>query len=105
MLPKQMPTGEPAESWKGIPIMPGAVSGGDDGMRYIFTIRATTEEIQAYYERELMKQGASQLHSGRISETDAFLIACSLGDESITILILPYEGLMLVILSKGPFVL
>lgn len=43
--------------WNGIPIMPGAVSGGGDEESYVFKIRATPQQIWEYYELELGKLG------------------------------------------------
>ena len=59
-----LPTGLPEEEWKGIPIMPGAINGGEDKDSYRFTIKATVEEVQAYYQKELAKLGWNLMATG-----------------------------------------
>lgn len=53
------PTETPATAseWNGIPIMPGAVAGDGDEESYVFTIQATPQEVQEYYELELGRLG------------------------------------------------
>jgi hypothetical protein len=53
------PTETPAvaSEWEEIPIMPGAVAGDGDEEGYVFTIQATPQQIQEYYELELDKLG------------------------------------------------
>ena len=46
-----------ASAWEGIPIMPDAVTGDGDEEGYVFTIQATPQQIQEYYELELGKLG------------------------------------------------
>lgn len=48
-----LPSGEPADTWEGIPIMPGAIGGADEGSAYQFTVGATIDEITVFYESEL----------------------------------------------------
>jgi hypothetical protein len=52
-----VPVGQPAAEWKGIPIMPGAITGEGDEEAYVFTIKATPEQVQEYYQLELDKLG------------------------------------------------
>lgn len=51
------PKGQPAKEWNGIPIMPGAIAGEGDAEGYVFTIKATPQQIQEYYQLELSKLG------------------------------------------------
>jgi len=51
------PVGQPASEWNGIPVMPGAITGEGDGESYVFTIKATPQQIQDYYQLELGKLG------------------------------------------------
>lgn len=51
------PEGQPAKEWNGIPIMPGALAGEGDEEGYVFTIKATPQQIQQYYQAELSKLG------------------------------------------------
>lgn len=69
-----MPEGEPAAEWQGVPVMPGAIAGRDDGDSYLFTIKASDKEIQAYYEKELRKLGWSLLGVGEGETANILLI-------------------------------
>jgi hypothetical protein len=72
--PTSAPTTEPltevAAEWQGIPIMPGAISGGvvsgGDivGEGYEFTTQATIDEISQFYEAALADFGYSLTFSG-----------------------------------------
>jgi hypothetical protein len=55
--PSQTPEAPPISEWHGIPIMPGAIAGEGDEEGYVFTIKATPQEVQEYYQRELGKLG------------------------------------------------
>jgi hypothetical protein len=66
VVPTLMPTETPlpptetpaaASQWNGIPIMPDASAGDGDEESYVFTIQATPQQIQEYYELELGKLG------------------------------------------------
>lgn len=53
------PTETPAvaSEWAGIPVMPGATAGDGDEESYVFTIKATPQQVQEYYGLELGKLG------------------------------------------------
>lgn len=55
--PSQTPAGQFDAEWQGIPIMPGAMAGEGDEEGYVFTIRATSQQVQEYYQLELGKLG------------------------------------------------
>ena len=57
LSPSQTPESQPTAEWKGIPIMPGAIAGEGDEEGYVFTIRATAQLVQEYYQLELGKLG------------------------------------------------
>jgi len=56
-----VPPGTILSSWNDIPIMPGALAGGeiDDGKGagYVFTVRASADEVKTFYKTELGKLG------------------------------------------------
>jgi hypothetical protein len=52
-----IPEGQSASEWKGIPIMPGAIAGEGDEESYVFTIKATPQEVADYYQAELTRLG------------------------------------------------
>lgn len=66
-VPTAEPLGEPASEWQGIPIMPGAVSGGEVTDGYEFTTQATVDEITQFYEAALAELGYSLTTSGEES--------------------------------------
>ena len=45
------------ESWEGVPVMPGAISGMFEMGDYVYTIDANAEEITAFYERAMPDLG------------------------------------------------
>lgn len=50
-----IPSGKPSIKWEGVPIMPNALAGQGDSKGYSFTINASPDEIQKFYETELAK--------------------------------------------------
>ncbi|HCS39725.1 MAG TPA: hypothetical protein DIW44_09105 [Anaerolineaceae bacterium] len=68
-----MPSGKPSSEWEGIPIMPNAIAGEGDNLGYSFTINASPDEIQKYYELELGKLGWSIFATGQ-GKTDTVLL-------------------------------
>lgn len=63
--PTLEPLGEPAAEWQGIPIMPGAISGGETSVGYEFTTPATVDEIMQFYEAALAELGYPLINSGQ----------------------------------------
>ena len=60
MAPFPLPTGTPADTWNEIPVMPGALTGGDRaGGGYAFTIQTGEAEVIVYYDKELANRGWS----------------------------------------------
>ena len=68
-----IPSGNPSSEWEGIPIMPNALAGQGDIKGYSFTINASPDEIQKFYETELAKLGWNMFASG-LGTTDAALL-------------------------------
>lgn len=63
-VPTQEPLGEPASEWQGVPIMPGATSGGETADGYEFSTAAAVEEITQFYEAAFAELGYSLIASG-----------------------------------------
>jgi hypothetical protein len=63
--PTAEPLGEPVSEWQGIPIMLGAIRGGEvtDG-GYDFTTQATVDEISQFYKSALAELGYSLTRTG-----------------------------------------
>jgi len=93
------PVGDPASEWNGIPVMPGAIAGEGDDDGYTFTIQSTAEEIQAFYERELAKQGITLLAVGD-GQNGSILLIFMKDLETVSVSIFPYEDLFIVLLVK-----
>jgi hypothetical protein len=64
-VPTEEPLGEPAAEWQGLPIMPGAISGGEADDGYEFSTQATIDEITQFYEAALAAMGYSLTTSGQ----------------------------------------
>lgn len=96
----QMPTGKTASEWEGIPIMPDAIAGEGDSEGYSFTINASIEEIQKFYETKLAKLGWSSFASGQ-GTTDAVMLIFMKGTDVLSVSIIPQsDGIMYVLLVK-----
>ena len=95
-----MPSGEPASEWEGFPIMPNAIAGEGDNKGYSFTIDATPEEIQKFYEKELGKLGWNMFASGQ-GTTNAILLIFMKDASTFSVSIIPQpDGIMYVLLVK-----
>jgi hypothetical protein len=68
-----LPTGTPVKEWKGIPIMPGALTGDGNDEQYSFTTKSSVAEVQAYYEKELTALGWKLMTQG-VNSTDEVLL-------------------------------
>ena len=93
-----VPEGQPASEWNGIPIMPNAIAGDGDDERYVFTIKATAQQVQEYYQLELGKlgwqafatgDGDSSLMLNFMNKTSATLTVSIIakGDEALVLLV------------------
>jgi hypothetical protein len=95
-----MPSGEPLTEWEGIPVMPNAIAGDGDSQGYSFTVNASAEEIQTFYENELAKLGWTLLTSGQGS-TSAILLMFMKDISIVSVSIIPQpDGVMYVLLVK-----
>lgn len=68
-------TGTPVAEWGGIPIMPNALIGKARGNYYLYTTKASQEEVKDYYVRTLQNQGWKYTDDSRtVSQEDKFII-------------------------------
>lgn len=88
-----------ASEWNGIPIMPGAVAGDGDEESYVFTIQATPQEVQEYYELELGKLGW-QLSAQEDDDASLLLIFINDASATLTVSIIAKGDEALVLLVK-----
>ncbi len=95
-----LPSGTPVADWKGVAIMPGALSGEGDDTYYSFTTEKPLEEVQAFYENELVALGWSELAVGE-GEEGASILFFTRDEETFTVSIIPQsEGLLYVMLMQ-----
>lgn len=92
-----VPKGQPASEWKGIPIMPGAIAGAGDEEGYVFTVRATPQHVQDYYQLELAKLGW-QLNAQGDGTSSRVLIFMNSASTTLTISIIAKGEDVLVLL-------
>lgn len=97
--PSQTPVGQPSAGWNGIPIMPGAIAGEGDEEGYVFTIKATSRQVQEYYQLELGKLGW-QLSAQENSGASLMLSYMDSSSATLTISLLSREDEVLVLLVK-----
>jgi hypothetical protein len=92
-----LPESQPASEWKGIPIMPGAIAGEGDEEGYVFTIRATPQQVQEYYQLELGQLGW-QLYAQGDGESSTMLIFMNSASTTLTVSIIAKGETVLVLL-------
>ena len=92
-------TSEPASEWNGVPIMPGEIAGEGDEDGYVFTIKATPQRVQEYYQLELGKLGW-QLLSQEADESSMILMFVNGALETLTIHVIAKDEEALVLLVK-----
>jgi hypothetical protein len=91
--------GQPAPEWNGIPIMPDAIAGEGDEESYVYTLKATPQQVQEYYQLELGKLGWQPF---AISDEDAALMLMFMNKTSgtLTVSIIAKGDQALVLLVK-----
>jgi len=100
VLSALLPDGQPDTEWNGIPVMPGAILGDGDIDAYRFTIKATRDEIQSYYERELANLGWEPMASGEGNAGVFLMFFTDPQDATLTVTIVPNGDEFLVMLVK-----
>ena len=80
--------------------MLNAIAGDGDSSSYSFTIMASADEVQDFYETELAGLGWNLFATGQ-GETDTLLLMFMKGTAILTVSIIPQpDGLMYVMLVK-----
>jgi hypothetical protein len=93
-----LPSGTPLTTWKGFPIMPGAIAGDGDNSSYSFTVQASFDDVQEFYTNELAQLGWNLFTSGQ-GTTGTLLLMYMKGTDILSVSIIPQpEGLMYVML-------
>jgi hypothetical protein len=95
------PEDPPLTEWKGIPVMPGAIAGRESDDSYEFSIEATPQEVQDFYERELSQQGYSLWAVGENDATgEPAMLMLSKGTDMLTISIIVEAEYLLVMMIQ-----
>jgi hypothetical protein len=94
------PPGAPLAEWGGIPIMPGAVSGGETNDGYEFSTQAPIDEIMQFYQAALAELGYSLTTSGEESGVSFLLFQKETAQAIVGIL--PGDGLNRVQITTTP---
>jgi hypothetical protein len=96
-----MPTGKPVANWEGIPVMPIAIAGDGDSQGYSFTIMASPDEVQAFYENAMPKLGWNILAVGK-GKTETVMLIFTKGSSTASVSILPQaDNLLYILLVKS----
>jgi hypothetical protein len=88
-----------ASEWKGIPIMPDALTREGDEEGYVFTIQATPQEVQEYYQLELEKLGWQAFGTDE-GDSSLMLIFINDASEVLTVSVIAKGDEVLVLLAK-----
>jgi hypothetical protein len=91
------PQGNPALEWRGIPIMPEAVAGQEFVNAYSFRVNATSQDVQAFYDRRLSELGWSQPFDSSFNEEGGTMTFRKEGS-SLTIRVTPSGDSVVVLL-------
>jgi len=94
-----VPVGEPESEWNGIPIMPGAIAGDGDTGAYRSMIKASQDEIQEYYERELRKLGWSLLATGQ-GDTGVVILIFTGDSGTLSVSLIEHDDEYIVMIVK-----
>lgn len=82
----KLPTPEdtPLPAWNNIPVMPGAIAGDATPAMYIFIVKATVNDVQAYYDKELPKTGWMRWATGT-SPNGSMMVFYQKGTQSLAV--------------------
>jgi hypothetical protein len=95
-----VPEGQPAAEWNGIPIVPDAMAGEGDEESYVFTVKATPQQVQEYYQLELGKLGWQPFSTGDGSSSSLMLMFTNNTSATLTISVIAKGDEALVLLVK-----
>lgn len=94
-----LPSEIPLTHWESFPVMPNAIAGNDNSESYLFSVDASIEEIQLFYEKEMTILGWTLIGVGT-GNTDAVFLFFSKDANSTAISILPQaQGVLLVLIG------
>ena len=93
------PQGNPAQEWRGIPIMPEAIAGQEMTVNNVYSFRAnaSAQDVQAFYEDQLTQLGWSQPFDSSFDENGGTLTFRKAGS-SLAIKVTPSADFVVVVL-------
>jgi len=94
-----LPEGQPLAEWKGIPIMPNSIAGEGDEEGYVFTIKATPQQVQDFYQTKLEKLGWQPFGTST-EDTSLMLMFTNNNSDTLTVSIIAKGEEVLVLLVK-----
>jgi hypothetical protein len=94
------PQGTPAQEWRDIPIMAEATAGQEfaETNTYSFKVNATAQEVQEFYNEQLMPLGWTQPFEIPL-EGDAGIMVFQNGSSTLTVTITSSDGSSVVVLT------
>jgi hypothetical protein len=95
-----LPTGEQQSVWKGIPVMPGAISGAEREGAYYYTVKVSQKAVQDYYTRELSKVGYSSFAVGTGKNGSSLMLMYQKGDKTLVISVLKVKEFTVVMIME-----
>jgi hypothetical protein len=95
-----VPESQPASEWNGIPIMPNAIAGEGDEESYVFTVKASPQQVQEYYQLELGKLGWQLFGAGNGNSSSLMLMFTNNASTTLTISVIAKGDEVLVLLVK-----
>jgi hypothetical protein len=82
--------------------MPGAIAGDGKGTGYSFTIKATPQEVQAFYTVKLPQLGWNMFATGQGGKAGNILLIFMKGIDTASVTIIPQaDNLLYVLLVKS----
>lgn len=93
-FPLPIPMKEPNFTWNELPVMPQAIAGDENDLGYYYTVKATINDIEAYYTSEMSKLGWSYLGDGNIKEETLLHIfyLFQQGNEMVSLSVYPLDS-------------
>lgn len=93
--------GKPVSAWKGIPVMPGAATGSEQGGLYALTTRAEESEVAEFYMEEMVRLGYELVPESATPDLGYYYeLVFRRAEESLLISIMPHAGATEVMIEK-----
>jgi hypothetical protein len=97
--PSSMPSETTLHTWEDVPLMPNAIEGQGDSQRYTFVVQELVDNVNTFYQEELVKFGW-KMTSGKGNEEQSSMSFTKDGNTIEITVILQTDGLTSVTLQK-----